>query len=124
LSIRLAAQGEVVAMFPEGRINTTTDLLLPGRPGAAMIALRARVPVIPCYLEGPPDPPTTFGFLVMPAKARLVIGDPIDLRPYYGRDGREVLEELTKRFLKEIAKLAGRPDFEPQLAGRFYKLNA
>ena len=36
-------------------------------------------------------------------------------------EGREVLEDLTKRFLVEIAKLAGCPDFEPKLAGRFYK---
>lgn len=122
MAIRLAREGELVALFPEGRINASEKLLMPGRPGAAMIALKARVPVIPCYLEGSPRPRTTFGFLIMPAKARLVIGEPIDLSPYYERgDDREVQKELTVRFLKEIAKLAGQPDFEPELAGRFYK---
>jgi 1-acyl-sn-glycerol-3-phosphate acyltransferase len=122
MAIRLAREGEVVAMFPEGRINTSDRLLLPGRPGAAMIALRAQVPVIPCYLEGSPRPRSTFGFFIMPAKARLVIGEPIDLTAYYGReDNRRVLEELTQRFLRAIAQLAGQPEFEPQLAGRFYR---
>jgi 1-acyl-sn-glycerol-3-phosphate acyltransferase len=122
MAIRLAQQGEVLGLFPEGRINKSDELLMPGRPGAAMIALRARVPIVPCYLEGSPDPPTTFGFLFMPAKARLVIGRPIDLSPYYSRENdRKVLEEITKRMMREIARLAGQPDFEPRLAGRFYR---
>jgi hypothetical protein len=46
----------------------------------------------------------------------------MDLSQYYGRDNeREVLEDLTRRFLVEIAKLAGCPEFQPKLAGRFYK---
>ncbi|HEX3725579.1 MAG TPA: lysophospholipid acyltransferase family protein, partial [Pirellulales bacterium] len=32
-AIRLAQQGGLVGLFPEGRVNTTGDLLLPGRPG-------------------------------------------------------------------------------------------
>ncbi len=51
-AIRLVEQGNLVGIFPEGRINTTADLLLPGRPGAALIALKARCPVVPCYIEG------------------------------------------------------------------------
>ena len=43
-------EGELVGMFPEGRINTTDQLLLPGRSGAALIALKARAPVVPCYI--------------------------------------------------------------------------
>ena len=109
-------------MFPEGRINTTDGILLPGRPGAALIALKARVPVIPCYIDGSPYDGTPYGALLMPANVRLRIGRPIDLSPYYDRGGdREVQEDLTRRFLKEIARLAGNPDFEPRLAGRFYK---
>jgi 1-acyl-sn-glycerol-3-phosphate acyltransferase len=121
MAIRYAQSGQLVGLFPEGRINETDQLLLPGRPGAALIALKARVPVVPCYVHGSPYDGTEWGCLFMPAKVRLVIGRPIDLAEYYGRSDRDVLEDLTKRFLKEIAVLAGQDDFEPQLAGRFYK---
>ena len=122
LAIRYAQQGHLVGLFPEGRINTTDQLLLPGRPGAAMIALKARVPVIPCYLEGVPYGGTVTSSLFMPAHARLVIGEPIDLSPYFDRQKEDgVLQELTKRFLTEIATLAGRTDYTPELAGRKWK---
>jgi 1-acyl-sn-glycerol-3-phosphate acyltransferase len=119
MAIRYAQQGGLVGIFPEGRINTTSRLLLPGRLGAAMIALKARVPVVPCYVQGSPYNGTALGCLLMPATVRVKIGPPIDLSPYYGREGdREVLEELTKQFLRAIATLAGQSDFEPELAGR------
>lgn len=121
-AIRIVRQGGLLGLFPEGRINTTDQMMLPGRPGAALIALRARAPVVPCYVTGSPDDGTFWGFLFIPAKVRLIMGEPIDLSAYYGRENdREVLEDLTKRFLVEIAKLGGQPDFEPKVAGRFYK---
>ena len=87
-AIRLVQQGELVGVFPEGRINTTGQLLLPGRPGAAMIALKARAPVVPCYIHGAPYDGTTLGCLLMPASVRLEIGPPIDLSAYFDRDDR------------------------------------
>jgi 1-acyl-sn-glycerol-3-phosphate acyltransferase len=119
LAIRLAKEGKLVGLFPEGRINTTDALLLPGRPGAALIALKAGVPVIPCYIEGAPYNGSALGPFLMTAHARVTIGQPIDLSSYFGREhDREVLAELTKRFLKEIAHLAKNDAFEPQLAGK------
>ena len=121
-AIRLAAQGELVGVFPEGRINTSQDILLPGRPGAALIALKAGVPIVPCFIRGSPYDGTSLGCLLMPANVRLSFGQPIDLSDYAGREtNRQTLEDLPRRFLREIAKLGGDPNFEPQLAGRFYK---
>jgi 1-acyl-sn-glycerol-3-phosphate acyltransferase len=122
MAIRYAQEGELVGLFPEGRVNTTDELLLPGRPGAALIALRARVPVIPCYVKNPPYDGTALGSFFMKAHAHVTIGKPIDLTPYRERENnRSVQQELTLLFLKEIAKLAGHPDFEPKLAGRHWK---
>ncbi len=118
-AIRLCEEGEMVGMFPEGRLNTSEEFLLPGRPGAALVALKARVPVLPCYLRGSPYDGTVGSPFRMRARAELVIGEPIDLSPYYGREGeKEVLQELTCRFLSEIARLAGAEDYQPQVAGR------
>ncbi len=125
LAIRYAQAGELIGMFPEGRINRTSELLLPGRPGAALIALRARVPVIPCYIEGAPAAESIVGPLLRSARVTLYIGEAIDLSPYYGREKEDgVTEALTLIFLKEIAKLAGRPDFQPRLAGRRWRTDA
>ena len=122
LAIRYVREGGLIGIFLEGRINDTDQLLLPGRSGAAMIALKARAPVIPCYISGSPYDGTPWGCLFMPARVRLEVGSPIDISQYYGRESdREVLEHLTRRFLVEIARLAGVDDFQPELAGRFYK---
>lgn len=122
LAIRHAQAGELVGMLPEGRINLTEQLLLPGRPGAALVALKARVPVIPCYISGSPMAKTVYGSLFKPARARLIIGAPVDVSEYYGREREPgVLEEVTKQLLSAIAELAGQPEFEPALAGRQWK---
>ena len=122
-AIRLAQDGGIVGMFPEGRINESKDvLLLPGRPGAALVALKARVPIIPVYISGSPYDGTALGPLRMRAHVRVYIGEPMDLSNYYGREKEEgVTQEITKRLLLEIARLAGHPEFEPQLAGRRWK---
>jgi len=119
LAIRYAQNGGLVGIFPEGKINLTADLLLPGRSGAALIALKGRVPVIPFYIEGAPYDGMPLGPLLMPAKVTVRMGEALDFSAYYGRENeREVLEFVTRRILIAIAELAGRPDFEPQLAGR------
>jgi 1-acyl-sn-glycerol-3-phosphate acyltransferase len=118
-AIRSAHGGRMVGMFPEGRINRTHDFLQPGRPGAVVVALKARVPIIPCFLQGAPYDGTTLGCFFMFGKAHLTVGRPIDLSEYYGReDNKQVQDVLTRRILSAIAELGGRPDFVPQVAGR------
>lgn len=122
LAIRYAQQGDLIGLFPEGRINETERLMLPGRPGAALIALKAAVPVIPCHISNSPYDGSVLGFFFVPTQTKLKIGRPIDLSPYYGRSGdRAVQGELTKLFLREIAKLGGVDAYEPELAGRNWK---
>ena len=58
----------------------------------------------------------------MAGKARVIVGKPIDLSEYYGRESdKTVLPELTKKFLVEIARLAGVENYQPRLAGRHWK---
>lgn len=121
-AIRYATEGELVGIFPEGRINTTRRVLLPGRPGAALIALKARVPVVPAYIRGAPYDGTEYGCFLMSAKVDVRFGAPLDISEFYDREhDKDVLEELTRRIMRAIAALAGVNDFEPSLAGRFYK---
>lgn len=125
IAIRHVQNGKIVGMFPEGRINMTDEVLLPGRPGAAMIALQAGVPILPCYIEGSPYYRTPWSPFLMPTTSRVRFGRLIDTRPFLDRvDDRDTHAELTMRAMKEIARLAGHPDFEPQLAGKKWKPTA
>lgn len=115
-AIRLAAGGGLIGIFPEGRINTSSSLLLPGRPGAIVVALNARVPIVPCYIEGSPYAGTVWSPLLMPARVRLVVGDLWDLSEFYGKsDDREIRELLTRELMRRIALLAGQSDFRPEV---------
>jgi 1-acyl-sn-glycerol-3-phosphate acyltransferase len=119
MAIRSAQSGEMIGIFPEGRINRTDEFMLPGRPGVALIALKARAPVIPCYIDGAPYQGNVFSPFYTPARVRVRIGDAIDLSEYYAREDEEgILAEITRRLMKEISRLAGIDDFEPQIAGR------
>ena len=121
-AIRGAREGQLIGMFPEGTINTTDEFMLPVRPGAVVVALRAEVPVLPCYLEGTPYHKIPWMAVFMPSRVKLKIGEPIDLAEYYGHDrDQEVVARLTCECVTAIAKLAGRDDFEPKIAGKGWK---
>jgi 1-acyl-sn-glycerol-3-phosphate acyltransferase len=121
-AIRLVSEGGLVGMFPEGRINMTDDFLLPGRPGAILIALKAGAPILPCYIEGAPYGGTVWSPLLRTARVKVHFGELMDLSPYFGREQEPgVIGEILLDVMSEIAKLAGREDFQPQLAGRKWK---
>src|SRR4051794_25701940 len=68
MAIRLASSGELVGMLPEGRINMSEDFMLPVRAGAALVAMKANVPVVPCYIHGAPYRRYPWSPLRMPAR--------------------------------------------------------
>jgi 1-acyl-sn-glycerol-3-phosphate acyltransferase len=121
-AIRHAESGELVGMFPEGRINMSPQFMLPSRPGAILIALRARVPVIPCVIEGSPYNGKPWSPLFMPAQVRVVFGEPMDLSIYYDcENNNQIVGQLMLTVMSKVAALAGQSDFEPQLAGKRWK---
>ena len=121
-AIRLARSGGYVGMLPEGRINMSSEFMLPVRPGAVWVALKARVPIVPAYIHDPPFDGSPWGALLMTAKAGVYLGQPIDLSPYFDRDPDEAtLGSLILEATGRIAELAGRPDFRPQVAGRQWR---
>ena len=118
-AIRITQNGGLVGMFPEGTINTTDDLMLKVRPGAIMVAIKAGVPVLPCYLHGSPYSENVLAPLFMTARTKLSIGEPISMQPYQSADDEKgALRAATLKCVKAIADLAGQPEFEPEMAGR------
>jgi 1-acyl-sn-glycerol-3-phosphate acyltransferase len=121
-AIRIVARGGLLGMLPEGRINMTEQLLLPARPGAALVALKAKAVIVPCYIRGAPYRRHPWSPFLMPARVEITFGKPIDVSEFHnGEGGGGAMPEVMRRVLKSIADLAGEPDFEPQLAGRNWK---
>lgn len=76
-ALRYLKNGEKIAMFPEGTRNKTKDVdLLPLKSGAALFAIRAKVPVYPvmCLHK-------TRLF----RRTKIVVGDAVDLSAFYDR---------------------------------------
>lgn len=110
----LAAQdaikrGEVVIFYPEGTMTKDPDLWpMAGRTGAARIALRTGVPVIPVAQWGAQEvfAPYSTKPQFFPRKTlKVVAGPPIDLSGYAGRKDRGVEQEVTDLIMAEITKL-------------------
>ncbi len=83
LAIRLVREGGAVGMFPEGRINMTDAPMLPVRPGAVLVALRARAVILPCWIEGSPYDRVPWSPFFMAAQVRVRFGHPIDLSDHF-----------------------------------------
>ena len=94
--------GATIAIFPEGRINVaeqTGQLLLPFEPGAAVIARRGGVPMLPMAISGSDD-------LYFGRRITIAVGAPITPGPSHRTD------EVTMSCLRE-AILSLRPPTPP-----------
>lgn len=124
-ALRHTAAGGIVGMFPEGRLNLTEHLLLPCRPGAVVVALKSKVPLLPVYIKGSPFKRAAWSPFLMRANVEVRVGPLIDVAAFYGREGETgIVQQIMLRVLKEIAILAEQPDFEIKLAGRNWKPTA
>ncbi|WP_338000649.1 lysophospholipid acyltransferase family protein [Bremerella sp. P1] len=114
-AVRLLHEGKWVGVLPEGRINTSDQFMMPVRPGAALLARKADVPILPVYIQGAPYNKTVTSPFFMRAQVQITVGDLI-----YPSDF-ESDKEMIVAAVKAIAQLAGQADYEPTLAGKKWK---
>ncbi len=108
-------RGDLIGVFPEGRINEATALR-EGDTGIAWLALHARAPVYPVFLRGSPSGAVD---MVAPfytrSRVTVTYGDPIDLSEYYERKRtRTLLREVTDLLMRRLADLGG-VGYQPDL---------
>lgn len=105
--LRVLAQGDLLALYPEGT-RSPDGTLYRGKTGAARMALQAGVPVIPVAMIGTREiqPPH-----VLKPRLRRVgvrVGKPLDFSRYAGMDNdRFVLRSITDEMLYELMSLSG-----------------
>jgi len=100
-AVRLARDGNVVTMFPEGtrrRKGLVKKFEARPRSGAARIAIEAGVPLIPAAVAGTDK-------LIRLGPLRVVYGAPIELDDLRDVDVREAALVATDRLMARIAEL-------------------
>jgi 1-acyl-sn-glycerol-3-phosphate acyltransferase len=94
-ALRALNAGRILGIFPEGRINPGTELL-PFHPGAATLADRTGVPVIPAYLDGTTRGTSMLQSALQRQEMRLRFGPPLrDKVEPRSVDGRSTYEAIT-----------------------------
>lgn len=102
-AIGILQRGEVILIFPSGTRGGDREEF---RRGAATIALRARVPLLPAFYEGPKN--MHLGHIVQRPRVRITFGAPIptaSLTP-----GRNTTLALTRQLEMAIANLRSQPE--------------
>lgn len=104
----LLKNGEAVVIFPEGGGNPE-GTLQPLNPGALMIALRAKAPVVPVALVNT-NKVWTYGE-ALPHRGGVPVsvtfGPPLDLSDLYGTRG--AVEVATRRLTEALAGMLNQP---------------
>jgi 1-acyl-sn-glycerol-3-phosphate acyltransferase len=101
-ALRALQDGRVLGIFPEGRIAPTGDLL-PFQPGVALMAIKAKVPVYPAYLDGTQRGLEIVQALTCRNRATLRFGPEVKFdRSSTSRDG---LEAATAQIQAAVAAL-------------------
>lgn len=109
---KLADEGRVVVIYPEGSLTRDPDLWpMRGKTGAVRMALEAGVPLIPMAHWGTQLVMPRYGkrISLFPRKTiHIRFGDPVNLSAFRGRklDSR-ALVEATEILMKDIAALFG-----------------
>lgn len=105
IAVDLLASGRALGLFPEGT-RSRDGQLRRGRSGAALLAMRAGVPLLPVAIAGTHR--IFAGGRRIPRRSRVTIriGRPFTLAPLVdGRLDRPALQEATARIMREIADL-------------------
>ena len=115
-----ARQGRTVIIFPEGRL-TVTGGLMKTYPGAAYLALKAHVPLVPVHISGFEETALTRlqkGLLARRLLPRLCVrfGDPVEFATSAGhvsRVQRALASSIVERALEGLASCSLRAGGSP-----------
>lgn len=75
-AMKLLKEGEMVAIYPEGRRNTSGEIFLPFKSGAASIAIKTKTPIIFCVQLSKLKP-----FRMH----HMYYSEPFELKEFYGK---------------------------------------
>ena len=106
-ALRRLRDGRIMALFPEGSLSGTgRGRMRIAKRGAAYLALRSGAPIYPAFITGGPQHTYVPSAWLLPSRAGVVLGQPIDLSAYRGRRiDRAMLEEVGALIVRAIMAL-------------------
>lgn len=102
--IQLTKKGEILVMFPEGT-RSHDGILQEGKQGTGMLVAHAKVPVVPCYIEGAAEALPRGTKLPKPKKIRVTYGKPLDFTQHKATDKRQAYTDISNQIMAAIASL-------------------
>ena len=102
-ALRALKDGKLLGLFPEGRIEKSRELL-DFQTGVALLAMKSGAPVYPAYLDGGQRCKGMVEAFFVPNRITLAFGPPVQFDRK--AEGREGLEQATKRIKDAVAALA------------------
>ena len=112
--IEVLEKGEPLVLFPEGT-RQSGPVVQPLFDGAAYVAVKARVPIIPVGIGGSERVMPKGSKMIHPRKCVLIVGDPITVElDADGRVPRSAVRDVTARLSNDLQRLF---DESQRLAG-------
>lgn len=112
-ALRLLRDGEVLALFPHGRIRLAGQPELDLKEGAAMLALISRAPLVPARIIGLKHRGMIRDWLLPHRRVTVEFGKPVELADLYDRGhDRDVVTEATRRLEAALRLPSAIPDAE------------
>ena len=110
VALQRLKNNQLVGVFPEGKLNDVAPdvQLIEGDTGAAWLALKSGVPVIPVYIHGAPRGKSMLRSFLVRTQTTLHYGQPIDISRWFGqRLTQDMLREVTDELMTQLARLGG-----------------
>jgi 1-acyl-sn-glycerol-3-phosphate acyltransferase len=101
-ALRALKDGRILGVFPEGRIETSQDLL-PFQNGAVRMAAKTGAPIYPVYLDGTQRGREMLGSFLYRSRSTIAFGPPIDVSGSESSD--ENIDRATERVRAAVMSL-------------------
>lgn len=101
---RVLAEGHMLVIFPEGH-RTRGGPLLPGQPGAALIAMRNHVPIVAVAISGTQRVFKGFHYGPWAPEVTIRYSEPFYLEAPAGKRSRDTVAQGTDTIMRKIAAM-------------------
>ncbi|HWE03234.1 MAG TPA: lysophospholipid acyltransferase family protein [Tepidisphaeraceae bacterium] len=101
-ALRALEKGRILGIFPEGKIETTRDLL-PFQTGVALLAMKANVPVFPAYIDGTHRGKEMVEAFSKPNRVVITFGPEVEFDR--SATNRQSLDQATEKIQRAVRNL-------------------